>query len=524
MKNSFFYIISLSFVLLTTIISCNNDDYSETKCLQIDLLSNQYVQAMFAELQRESFSVNPDGIFEFDDRESLQNVLTIIKYYVEQATDQDTTISINDILSLFEAQYRFQSMRSKIEDEILLLEDNDNLFKLNDPDDYFIADDYFRTLLNENGEIIIGGLHLILNHNITVGIMNNDQNAIADVLALFQYNNPLDDVFFYCNSNKNTFIVSDDSTTLSPDFFCDNINNNPLQYSFKNFSSCEEYGDVGYQWDFGDGSSSTLNNPVHTYSTTGPKTVVLKAYRNGENISVKKNINIGQPNVDFAVTHDSNGNYFFTAKTNGLPASIVQYKWEFGDGIDTIVLNSNRVSHKYIFNNYSFTVYLTVFCSNGQEFQTYKTLDVSYKENCKSISFAYTGSNLYPNHYHISGNKYIKETVSAYSGWIINLLTSKAIYLQKNNNGSYKRIKANSIATHLNGNIYRTDNNSIPDNSCGFQQTISLSNSKNNQREVICSYLFNYNQSFKVDYQSLGGYGSVNGVSSNMVVLVHNHQ
>ena len=100
MKNSFFYIISLSFVLLTTIISCNNDDYSETKCLQIDLLSNQYVQAMFADLQRESFSVNPDGIFEFDDRESLQNVLTIIKYYVEQATDQDTTISINDILSL----------------------------------------------------------------------------------------------------------------------------------------------------------------------------------------------------------------------------------------------------------------------------------------------------------------------------------------------------------------------------------------------------------------------------------------
>lgn len=524
MKKLKFYSVQLIILLSTTLISCNKDGLQITKDLQSDLMSNPYIQTMFSDLQKESFSVNTDGVFVFDNRQTLLNVLSILEYYSDQATDNDTSMSVNDILNLFESQYKFQSMRSKIEEETVLLEETDNLFEYNDPDNYFIADDYFRTVINANGEIIVGGLHLILNKNITVGIMNNDQNAIKDILSLFQYNNPLDDIYYYCNSNKNTFIVSEDTTALSPDFYCSTLNGNPMEYSFENFSSCEEYGGVSYQWDFGDGSSSSLANPTHIYSTTGQKTVVLRTYLNGYISMVSKSINVGQPYVDFSITHNAYGTYFFTAKTDGFPASIIKYYWDFGDGTDTMVFNSNKVSHKYIINNASYNVTLTVCCSNGQEFQKIKTVDVSYKENCKSVASAHTGSNVYPNHFHIEGNKYIKEVVSVYSGWILHLLTSKAIYLQKNNNNSYKRIKANSISTHMNGHIYKTSSSSIPDNQCGIQQTISLSKTKSKQKEVVISHTFNHNSPFKVDYHSFGTYGAVNGNESNISVNVHNHQ
>lgn len=524
MKKLKYFFVQLIILLSISFISCNEDGLQITKNLQSDLMSNPYIQAMFSDLQKESFSVNADGIFVFDSRQTLLNVLTTLEYYCDQVTDNDTTVSVNDILSLFESQYKYQSMRSYIENQIVFLEETDNLFEYNDPDNYFIADDYFRTVINANGEIIVGGLHLVLNKNITVGIMNNDQQAIKDILSIFQYNDPLDDIYYYCNNNKNTFVVSEDSTTLCPDFYCSIPNSNPMEYSFENFSSCEEYGEVSYQWDFGDGYISSFANPTHTYSTAGQKTVVMRAYYNGKTYIISKNLNAGQPYVDFSTTHNANGGYYFTAKTNGLPASIVKYCWDFGDGTDTMVFNSKKVFHKYNINNASYNVTLTVCCSNGQDFQQFKTVDVSYKENCKSVASAHTGSNLYPNHFHIEGNKYIKEVVSVYSGWVLQILTSKAIYLQKNNNNSYKRIKANSITTHLNGNIYKTSSSSIPDNQCGIQQTVNLSKTKNNQKEVIESYMFNYNSPFKVDYHSLGSYGTVNGSSSTISVLIHNHQ
>jgi len=41
------------------------------------------------------------------------------------------------------------------------------------------------------------------------------------------------------------------------------------------FNSSATIGATGYYWDFGDGTSSTLPNPCHVFTTPGPKTVVL---------------------------------------------------------------------------------------------------------------------------------------------------------------------------------------------------------------------------------------------------------
>jgi PKD repeat protein len=53
----------------------------------------------------------------------------------------------------------------------------------------------------------------------------------------------------------------------------------PLKVTFKDLSA----GAVGYEWDFGDGSTSTEKEPVHTYETAGIYTVSLTVTNpNGE--------------------------------------------------------------------------------------------------------------------------------------------------------------------------------------------------------------------------------------------------
>jgi PKD repeat protein len=43
-----------------------------------------------------------------------------------------------------------------------------------------------------------------------------------------------------------------------------------------------------YEWDFGDGTFSTQENPIHTYTQPGSYTVCLKAYTTSETVAVHK--------------------------------------------------------------------------------------------------------------------------------------------------------------------------------------------------------------------------------------------
>lgn len=62
------------------------------------------------------------------------------------------------------------------------------------------------------------------------------------------------------------------------------------------FSNCST-GAVSYQWDFGDGTTSTETNPTKTYTTTGTYTVKLSSYTSTPatgNSSITTTIQIGQ--------------------------------------------------------------------------------------------------------------------------------------------------------------------------------------------------------------------------------------
>ena len=100
-----------------------------------------------------------------------------------------------------------------------------------------------------------------------------------------------------------------------------------------------------YVWSFGDGNTSTLTNPNHTYATQGTYTVKLVATNaNGCKDSVSQNVSIAtKPVAAYTLnttTQCAGGsNFVFTNTSTG---SIASYYWDFGDGIFSTLANPSK--------------------------------------------------------------------------------------------------------------------------------------------------------------------------------------
>lgn len=106
---------------------------------------------------------------------------------------------------------------------------------------------------------------------------------------------------------------------------------------------------TGITWTFGDGSTSTIAQPTHTYATPGSYTVTLVAVNPNscnKRDSLKKNIRIKKlPKADF--THDpvipiSNTPISFTNKSQNADT----YAWSFGDGTNGYEVNPKHLYRK----------------------------------------------------------------------------------------------------------------------------------------------------------------------------------
>jgi len=124
---------------------------------------------------------------------------------------------------------------------------------------------------------------------------------------------------------------------------------------------------TSWNWNFGDGSSSTLQNPSHTYSSTGTYTVSLTAINSaGSNTSTRTNyITVGSGVVAPVANFVGTPTYgtapltvqFIDNSTN-FPTS---WSWSFGDGSSSTL---QFPSHTYTIDG-TYTVALTVTNSGG---------------------------------------------------------------------------------------------------------------------------------------------------------------
>ncbi|PWH85157.1 HYR domain-containing protein [Brumimicrobium oceani] len=136
----------------------------------------------------------------------------------------------------------------------------------------------------------------------------------------------------------------------------------PLTVNFLDASVANGSPIVGWLWDFGDGTTSTNQNPSHTYNTSGVYTVSLTITDSFGNTDSELFTNMVQtigPNSNFQVSKrliQPNTSVTFTDLTTfGSPA--VGWSWNFGDGSPNS--NLQNPSHTYTTSG-DYTVSLTV--------------------------------------------------------------------------------------------------------------------------------------------------------------------
>jgi PKD repeat protein len=134
--------------------------------------------------------------------------------------------------------------------------------------------------------------------------------------------------------------------------------------NFNNSSSIGS-GNLTYTWDFGDATaSSSVNNPTHSFSSSGNFTVKLVAMStNGCRDSVSHSITVYPlPNASFSAAPACIGSTTtFTNNSSISSGSITIYNWKFGDGVTST--DKNPV-HKFA-NTGTYSVTLTATSDNG---------------------------------------------------------------------------------------------------------------------------------------------------------------
>ena len=159
-------------------------------------------------------------------------------------------------------------------------------------------------------------------------------------------------------------------TLLLPDY----IHVKPPVALFRYVNTCSQPGNIVFtdmsigadtwNWDFGDGTSSTMQNPVHDYAVSGVYTVQLTVTNNTTGCAYTKTdaVNALKEIPDFTSGVGvvcKNAPVIFIA-VNSIPGNISLYTWRFGDGI-TVSGTSNSTSHNYTASgSYNVTMILTL--------------------------------------------------------------------------------------------------------------------------------------------------------------------
>ncbi|MEL6524684.1 MAG: PKD domain-containing protein, partial [Chloroflexota bacterium] len=116
----------------------------------------------------------------------------------------------------------------------------------------------------------------------------------------------------------------------------------PLVVRFTDQSSGEI---TSRSWSFGDGGSSSIQNPIYTFRTAGTYTVTLTVTGPGGSSNVSREIVVNTPDAPTAgfnssvTSGDSPLDVSFTSTSSG---QITSYNWDFGDGTTSTEQNPSH--------------------------------------------------------------------------------------------------------------------------------------------------------------------------------------
>ena len=142
-----------------------------------------------------------------------------------------------------------------------------------------------------------------------------------------------------------------------------------LTCSFTDRSSDSDGSIASWRWDFGDGASSTQRSLSHSYARAGQYTVVLTVTDNGgatnakthqANPSAPPPPSNKPPQAEFGVAC-RDLTCAFTDRSKDDDGSIVNWRWDFGDGRTS---NERNPSHSYATPG-RYTIVLTVTDNDG---------------------------------------------------------------------------------------------------------------------------------------------------------------
>ena len=170
---------------------------------------------------------------------------------------------------------------------------------------------------------------------------------------------------------KSGNITASKSASAPVAAFVSNVTTGTVSFGVQ-FVDLSTNSPASWVWSFGDGSSSTLQNPVHTYSTAGTYTVTLTATNDGGSSTVTKTDYLVSdkiatiPVASFASSVTSGTaplTVQFVDSTTNSPTSWI---WSFGDGNLSTIQNP---SHTYMTSD-TYTVTLIATNAAGSDTQT----------------------------------------------------------------------------------------------------------------------------------------------------------
>ena len=102
---------------------------------------------------------------------------------------------------------------------------------------------------------------------------------------------------------------------------------------------------LSYAWDFGDGNTSTLQNPVHNYLTNGNftvKLIIYDLYGCSDTITRNNYVTIRTPNASFTVSDSIGTCPPLVVDFSNNSSNFTSQLWDFGDGTTSTTANPSH--------------------------------------------------------------------------------------------------------------------------------------------------------------------------------------